>query len=272
MRRGEIRKTGTKSSQSRVENKLNPQSASSLESKPGHIGRRRVLSPRRWTPLLIGHALLRTQNFSRNFMPQKQPCFLGDPQAVILAFDLSICSRHSCRVMDPLLSSYIKKKMRISTITFHKLVSTKEWLTIDCCLLEMLEYSEDSHPWETMEEKLTNIRYITRTFSVRMRYTMDYTPYRTCLIWMDNFWIVANYPCYKLSALKATPGSLTPLLQLQSHEWWNFSLIPQVAIIWMVELHLYPAKVTIIWMMDLHAHPAPPPPPQVAIIWKVELS
>mgnify|MGYP000733665959 FL=1 len=44
----------------------------------------------------------------------------------------------------------------------------------------MLEYSEDSHPWETMEEKLTNIRYITGTFfSVRMRCTMDYTPYRT---------------------------------------------------------------------------------------------
>ncbi|XP_015761593.1 PREDICTED: uncharacterized protein LOC107340729 [Acropora digitifera] len=45
------------------------------------------------------------------------------------------------------------------------------WISEKDLAKEMLEYSEDSHPWETMEEKLTNIRRLMRKVVRRVKNT-----------------------------------------------------------------------------------------------------
>jgi len=46
-----------------------------------------------------------------------------------------------------------------------------DWISEKDLAKEMLEYSEDSHPWETMEEKLTNIRELMRNVVRRVKGT-----------------------------------------------------------------------------------------------------
>ncbi|XP_067030210.1 uncharacterized protein [Acropora muricata] len=92
--------------------------------------------------------------------------------------------------VDTMLITARLEYSRFARLNFRvKNYTPGQWIGEKKLANEMLEYSEDSHPWETMEEKLTNIRELMRKV---VRKWKDTDPLESVHDKLDNLTIIAE--------------------------------------------------------------------------------